>query len=40
MPIAPDARLGKGVAIAHHALVNLFGCIIGDGTSIGPVVEI
>jgi acetyltransferase-like isoleucine patch superfamily enzyme len=40
MPIAPDVRLGKGVAIAHHELVNLYGCIIGDDTSIGPFVEI
>src|SRR5262249_14967945 len=40
MPIAPDVRLGKGVAIVYHELVNLYGCIIGDDTSIGPFVEI
>jgi acetyltransferase-like isoleucine patch superfamily enzyme len=40
MPIAADVRLGNGVAIAYHELVNLYGCIIGDYTSIGPFVEV
>ena len=36
--IAPDVRLGKNVRI--HAFVNLYGCEIGDETSIGAFVEI
>lgn len=40
MPIAADVRLGRDVRIDHPALVNLYGCTIGAGTSIGPFVEI
>jgi acetyltransferase-like isoleucine patch superfamily enzyme len=40
MPIASDVRLGNGVAVPHSDLVNLYGCTIGDNTSIGPFVEI
>ena len=36
--IAPDVILGKDVKI--HAFVNLYGCCIGDNTSIGVFVEI
>ena len=36
--IAPDVALGKNVKI--HAFVNLYGCCIGDNTSIGAFVEI
>jgi UDP-2-acetamido-3-amino-2,3-dideoxy-glucuronate N-acetyltransferase len=36
--IAPDVKLGAGVQI--HGFVNLYGCIIGDGTRIGSFVEI
>jgi acetyltransferase-like isoleucine patch superfamily enzyme len=36
--IAPDVVLGKDVKI--HAFVNLYGCCIGDNTSIGAFVEI
>ena len=36
--IAPDVVLGKNVKI--HAFVNLYGCCIGDNTSIGAFVEI
>jgi len=36
--IAPDVVLGQGVRIAGW--VNLYGCSIGDGSSIGPFVEI
>jgi UDP-2-acetamido-3-amino-2,3-dideoxy-glucuronate N-acetyltransferase len=36
--IAPDVKLGKDVRI--HAFVNLYGCEIGDETSIGTFVEI
>ncbi len=36
--IAPDVRLGKDVRL--YAFVNLYGCEIGDQTSIGTFVEI
>jgi acetyltransferase-like isoleucine patch superfamily enzyme len=36
--IAPDVRLGRDVRV--HAFVNLYGCSIGDETSIGTFVEI
>jgi UDP-2-acetamido-3-amino-2,3-dideoxy-glucuronate N-acetyltransferase len=40
MPIAEDVRLGKRVRIFYPDLVNLYGCRVGDDTSIGPFVEI
>ena len=40
MPIAADVRLGPGVVIPHPELVNLYGCSIGEGTAIGPLVEV
>jgi acetyltransferase-like isoleucine patch superfamily enzyme len=36
--IAPDVVMGEGVVV--NAFVNLYGCRIGDGTKIGPFVEI
>lgn len=36
--IAPDVQLGRGVRL--YAFVNLYGCAIGDETSIGTFVEI
>src|SRR3954452_3295601 len=39
MPIS-NVELGKGVVIGHEALVNLYGCAIGDETTIGPFVEV
>lgn len=36
--VAPDVRLGRGVRM--YAFVNLYGCTIGDDTSIGTFVEI
>jgi UDP-2-acetamido-3-amino-2,3-dideoxy-glucuronate N-acetyltransferase len=36
--IAPDVRLGRDVKL--YAFVNLYGCEIGDETSIGTFVEI
>lgn len=36
--IAPDVKLGRDIKIHHF--VNLYGCEIGDGTSIGSFVEI
>lgn len=40
MPVASDVRLGHGVEILHPDLVNCYGCDIGDGTRVGPFVEI
>ena len=40
MPIRSDVKLGNGVHVSHPDLVNLYGCEIGDGTQIGPFVEI
>src|SRR5512132_644789 len=36
--IAPDVKLGRDVKMYHF--VNLYGCEIGDGSSIGAFVEI
>lgn len=38
--IDANVRLGKNVKIEHPHLVNLYGCVIGDGVIIGPFVEI
>jgi UDP-2-acetamido-3-amino-2,3-dideoxy-glucuronate N-acetyltransferase len=38
--IAPTVRLGRDVRIHHPELVNLYGCTIGDETTVGPFVEI
>src|SRR5689334_21603674 len=40
MPIADSVVLGEHVRIFHPDLVNLYGCVIGDDTQIGPFVEI
>lgn len=40
MPVASNVRLGPNVGIAYPELVNLYGCTIGEGTRIGPFVEI
>jgi UDP-2-acetamido-3-amino-2,3-dideoxy-glucuronate N-acetyltransferase len=40
MPITNDVILGRDVKIQHPALVNLYGCQVGDETSIGAFVEI
>ena len=40
MPIADSVVRGRDVVIPHPALVNLYGCRIGDGTKIGAFVEI
>jgi UDP-2-acetamido-3-amino-2,3-dideoxy-glucuronate N-acetyltransferase len=39
MPIR-DVVLGKNVRIIDETLVNLYGCSVGEGTLIGPFVEI
>lgn len=38
--ISEDVRLGANVEIAHPDLVNLYGCEIGEGTTIAAFVEI
>jgi UDP-2-acetamido-3-amino-2,3-dideoxy-glucuronate N-acetyltransferase len=38
--IAEDVRLGRDVTIFQPDLVNLYGCVIGDGCRIGAFVEI
>ena len=40
MPIAYNVKLGKNTKIFHPDLVNIYGCTIGDETTIGPFVEI
>ena len=36
--IAPDVKLGKGVKLSQF--INLYGCEVGDNTTIGAFVEI
>jgi UDP-2-acetamido-3-amino-2,3-dideoxy-glucuronate N-acetyltransferase len=38
--IETNVVLGAGVVVVRPELVNLYGCRIGDGTRIGPFVEI
>ena len=40
MPVDATARLGRDVVIHHPALVNLYGCTVGDESRIGAFVEI
>ncbi len=40
MPIADSVQLGQNVFIPQPALVNLYGCTIGDDSKIGAFVEI
>jgi acetyltransferase-like isoleucine patch superfamily enzyme len=40
MPVADSVVLGHDVIIHHPGLVNLYGCRIGDATTIGAFVEI
>lgn len=40
MPIAEDVRIGEGAIIRYPELVNLYGCEIGAGSTVGPFVEI
>lgn len=40
MPITDSVQLGRNVVIFHPALVNLYGCSVGDETKIGSFVEI
>jgi len=38
--VAEDVALGRNVVIHQPALVNLYGCAIGDGTKVGAFVEV
>lgn len=40
MPISDSVQLGQNVFIPQPALVNLYGCTIGDDSKIGAFVEI
>jgi UDP-2-acetamido-3-amino-2,3-dideoxy-glucuronate N-acetyltransferase len=40
LPIANSVVIGRDAVIPYPDLVNLYGCRIGDGTRIGPFVEI
>ena len=40
MPVAASVTVGRDVVIHHPELVNLYGCVIGALTAIGPFVEI
>lgn len=40
MPVSDNVQLGEGVRIFLPDLVNIYGCTIGDETTIGPFVEI
>lgn len=40
MPVARDVEVGPGVRIFFPDLVNLYGCVIGAESQIGPFVEI
>ena len=35
-----NVQLGTETVLTHPDLVNLYGCSIGDGTRVGPFVEI
>ena len=39
MPLK-NVQLGAETVVTHPDLVNVYGCSIGDGTKIGPFVEI
>jgi acetyltransferase-like isoleucine patch superfamily enzyme len=40
VPVHSSATIGADVRISHPDLVNIYGCQVGDGTRIGPFVEI
>lgn len=40
MPVAQSVKLGEGVRIFHPDMVNIYGCSLGDKTTVGPFVEI
>jgi UDP-2-acetamido-3-amino-2,3-dideoxy-glucuronate N-acetyltransferase len=40
LSVHPSARLGRDVRVISAELVNIYGCVIGEQTMIGPFVEI
>lgn len=40
MPIADSVQMGERVKIFHPNLVNIYGCSLGNDTTVGPFVEI
>jgi UDP-2-acetamido-3-amino-2,3-dideoxy-glucuronate N-acetyltransferase len=40
MPVEENVTLGEGVRIFKPDMVNIYGCTIGDESSVGPFVEI
>jgi acetyltransferase-like isoleucine patch superfamily enzyme len=40
MPVKADVQLGENVKIYYPDLVNLYGCTVGEGTTVGPFIEI
>src|SRR5215204_1137370 len=40
MAVADNVKLGEGVRIFKPEMVNIYGCNIGNNTTIGPFVEI
>jgi acetyltransferase-like isoleucine patch superfamily enzyme len=40
VPVHSSAVIGRDVRITHPDLVNIYGCRIGEGTRVGPFVEI
>jgi len=40
MPVEKNVNLGEGVRIFKPDLVNIYGCTIGDESTVGPFVEI
>lgn len=40
MPVEKNVTLGEGVRVFKPDLVNIYGCTIGDESTVGPFVEI
>lgn len=40
MPVEKNVTLGEGVRIFKPDMVNIYGCTIGDESTVGPFVEI
>jgi UDP-2-acetamido-3-amino-2,3-dideoxy-glucuronate N-acetyltransferase len=40
MPVEKNVTLGEGVRIFKPDMVNIYGCTLGDETTVGPFVEI
>lgn len=40
MRVTNDVIFGKDVRIFHPNLINLYDCMIGEGTTIGPFIEV